>query len=210
MLSYNIQATKQFLGDCNHVQRVLFAVAYAERLFGVYRIRRDTVRQEMFETRAAIDSIWDAIRLPKTGQHIGYLDNAEQWIRGDDAAWNLLNPIYDNAILATIYACECLESGDVESAKWAADQGYNAADYIAYSLSGLDFQTPGNEAVILRSRCVQMELRNQRDDMYAIEKTASWTDAIDKVKISSITAAKKLTKALKKLAIIQSRESDLK
>lgn len=166
-------------------QRALFALSCAERLYPAYTLQRELYEGELAAARAALDEMWNALTMDHGSDTIRYSEVAdrysevaEEYLRGEDAEWNPLNPISDNAIAAVIYAVQCLNSGDFEAAKWAAVQAYEAADYVAHTLGDVEFGTKESETAIVQSPVVQTELLLQEEVIKTIENAASLSEAI--------------------------------
>lgn len=159
-------------------QRALFALSCAERLYPAYTLQRELHEGELAAARAALDEMWNALTMDHGADTIRYSEVAEEYLRGEDAEWNPLNPISDNAIAAVIYAVQCLNSGDFEAAKWAAVQAYEAADYVAHTLGDVEFGTKESETAIVQSPVVQTELLLQEEVIKTIENAASLSEAI--------------------------------
>jgi len=55
----------------------------------------------------------------------------------------------------------CHLTGQVENAVWAAVQGYEAVDYVAHTLGGIDFEGQKQKKFILETKYVQLEIKRQ-------------------------------------------------
>lgn len=158
------------LNDLPRESRVLFAAACAERLQPIHAmICRDLRLAECEMVRSALDSLWRSAEIAgDIPSRSVRTDELESLIRGDDVDGTermLTDPIADNAVAAVVYAFRCLNEGDVESAIWAAVQGYEAVDYTAHVSKGISFADPHAELLILSTDCVQAELSSQRADL---------------------------------------------
>ena len=190
MLTFDIKAIDETLSSMSPLQRVAFAVACAERLFAIYQLHPKQHPGELVAARAALDQIWNGMQSRKIGQHLAYVDDAEEWLRGEDAKWNPLNPLADNAIASIVFACQCFETGESEPAKWAAVQTYEAADYVAHTLARIDFESLEGADAIQCSACVQTELERQRNLLSVVTRLQNNSpDLVEDLKQRSMTEA---------------------
>jgi len=151
-------------------ERLTFALTCAERLFALYAVyAADTGLGRPDHLRSTLDSLVEVIASGKHGTALTFLEDYEALIPGDNAEWTPLNPLAENAVAAIAYACYCARNADPQDAAWAALQGYEAVDYLACTLSGVDFSRREAESAILGTEYVQAELLRQSRDLAEIE-----------------------------------------
>lgn len=131
--AYDEVALKAGLDALEPTQRVLFAAACAERLFGLYRLFAERTGQGAeAELRDALDLAWrvqsgDVPRSEVDGRRAG----AEALVpHDDDADWSVWSPFAQNGAASVAYALRAWLSGDSQDAVRAARQVYEAADYL--------------------------------------------------------------------------------
>ncbi len=178
MSDFDAKWLEQRLRGLGERHRALFALSCAERLYPAYCLQDEVHDREFALARAALDEMWNALAMKKRGNTIRYCEVAAEYLRGEGAEWNPMNPISDNAIAAVMYAVQCLNSGKVEAAKWAAVQSYEAADYVAHTLGNIDFGTKEAETAIVQSSVVQTELLLQKDVINTLENAVSLSEWI--------------------------------
>lgn len=130
---YDEVAIKAGLDALEPSERVLFASACAERLFGLYRLFAERTGQGAeAELRDALDLAWNVLSadVPRSDVE-GRQAGAEALVpHDDDADWSAWSPFAQNAAASVAYALRAWLSGDSQDAVWAARQVYEAADYL--------------------------------------------------------------------------------
>jgi len=155
------------------IGRMLFAWSCAERLFPLYEsFCEKTRRGRLNYLRSTLDHLWELALSEQTGHREPFLDDYESLIPGEDDKWTPLNPLAENAVAAVAYACQCQLDGKSESAVWAGVQSYEAVDYLAHTLEGIDFNAPQAEAMILSKDFVQAEIERQLRDLAELQTAA--------------------------------------
>jgi uncharacterized protein YjaG (DUF416 family) len=161
---------------------MIFASSCAERLFPLYQsFCEKTAQGRPNYLRSTLDQLWDLARRGQEGHEEAFLSDYESLIPGEDAEWTPLNPLAENAVAALAYACRCQLTGEAESAAWAAVQVYEAVDYLAHTLGGIDFTGPEAEADILKSEYVQAEIKRQLRDLAELENVVRDGSGIEHV-----------------------------
>ncbi len=176
MVAFDEQALKERLEGIGARWRLLFAVSCAERLFPLYKFFSERTRQGApNRLRSTLDQLWESVRRGRTGGEQPFLDEYESLIPGDEVEQSkrtLLDPLAEDAVAALAYACQCQVTGQTENAVWAARRGYEAVDYVAHGLEGMDYGTPETEKAILKKDYVQAELQQQYRDLDELERAA--------------------------------------
>ena len=103
------------------------------------------------------------------------MDYARRFVEGvaiDGAAMEKLasdmqhSPVLDrDDFAACVYLLDCLRSGDVQAAVWAAQRAYEARDLAAQTELEFSDYTPEVEAQLLGHPLVQAELSSQAADI---------------------------------------------
>jgi uncharacterized protein YjaG (DUF416 family) len=170
VIAFDRQLLQDRLEKLDPLCRTLFALSCAERLFPLYKaFSEKAVQAAPNRLRSTLDHLWEGARRKKTPHAEPFLEEYESLLPGEDAKWMPLNPLAENAVTALAYACQ---SGEAENAAWAAVQDYEAVDYIAHTLGGIDFKGPEAEAAILRTEYVQAEIKRQLRDLAELEHAA--------------------------------------
>lgn len=173
MTAFDKQVLQNRLDDIGPNGRTLFALSCAERLFPLYKSYGEASRQgDAGRLRSTLNQLWESMTSQQPCGKLSYLDEYESLIPHEDEQWTPLNPLAENAVAALAYACQCQVDGHTDNALWAAVQGYEAVDYIAHTLEGIEFEGPGAEAAILSNEHVQREIQNQLQDIAELERTS--------------------------------------
>jgi hypothetical protein len=108
--------------------RALFACACAERLMAAFRWFCDLTGSASFEVvRGALDAAWSP---GETGRGAG-ASEVTALLPGDkDGEMYLGSAVAQNAVACVAYALEARQTGEVQTAVWAARQLYEAADAV--------------------------------------------------------------------------------
>jgi len=182
MVAFDEQSLKCELTGITPIGRVLFALSCAERLYPLYELYAEkTGKNNRACVRSTLDQLWQSARGEQRTSEQSFLEEYESLVPGERAQWTPLNPLAENAVDAVAYACRCQSTGETENAVWAAVQGYEAVDYIAHTLQGIDFNEPGAEHVILKTEYVQTELQRQLRDLAELESVSDVATQIDNV-----------------------------
>jgi uncharacterized protein YjaG (DUF416 family) len=156
--------------------RTLFALSCAERLFPLYKaFSEKTMQGAPIGLRSTLDDLWESVAKGLTGVKQPFLDEYESLIPSDDVERTdrtRLDALADDAVAALAYTCQCQLTGETQNAVWAAERDYEAVDYIAHTLGGIDFKGPEEEEAILRTEYVQAELHHQLRDLTELEQAA--------------------------------------
>lgn len=185
VITFDSRTLEQSLDSLSGQQRALFALSCAERLYPAYSRHPKHNAGELDAARQALDQMWNKLKSTNEVDRIEYAQLAENYLRGEDAEWHPLNPIADNAIASVIYAAQCVDTGDSESAKWAAVQAYEAADYVAHTLASIVFGSRHSESAIAQSSVIQGELKLQQEIMQTLKDTPSSVAQVDALKSRS-------------------------
>jgi hypothetical protein len=78
--------------------------------------------------------------------------------------------IDDDDVAAGAFVLECMRSGDVQSAVWAADRGFDARMRAAERGRVFSVYTPEIDAALLADPAVQTELACQRKDLDSLKQ----------------------------------------
>ncbi len=173
MVKFDRQLLKDRLEGVSPRCRMLFALSIAERLFPLYQSFCETTgRGRPNYLRSTLDHMWELALRGQTGYEEPFLSDYESLIPGEDAEWNPLNGLADDAVAALAYACQCELTGDTQSAAWAAERGCDAVDYIAHTLEAMPYDTPEAREAILKKEYVQAEIKRQLRDIAELENVA--------------------------------------
>lgn len=173
MVMFDEQFLKNRLESISPHCRALFALTCAERLFPLYQLFSEkTGRGRPNYLRSTLDHLWELALSGETGYKESFLGDYQSLILGENAEWDLLNGLADDAVASLAYACQCQLTGETQSAYWAAVRGYEAVDYTAHTLEGMDYDTPAAEVAILQKEYVQAEIQRQLRDVAELESVA--------------------------------------
>jgi len=182
MVVFDRDSLKDRLEGVSHHCRVLFALSCAERLFPLYELFSErTSYGDSTCLRSTLDHLWESVLRGQTGSKEPFLNDYESLVPGEDSEYTPFNAIAENAVAALTYACRCQQTGDTASAVWTAVQGYEAVDYIANTLEGIDYRTPEGEALILKKEYVQAEIQRQLRDIAELEEVARDVVALERI-----------------------------
>jgi hypothetical protein len=145
-----------------------FALACAERLLPAYhRYCQEYGRGQWEVIRRQADELWIQLHKGIVAPDNNFILSYSSLAPSDDvpkAFRTPLDALAENAILALGAAWECHRDADSGKALWSSQQGYEAADYLAQNLSGIDFRDPTGERDLVSSEFVQRELATQWND----------------------------------------------
>jgi hypothetical protein len=156
------QRIHEMLSGLPPVRRAAFAVGCAERLFPAYCLRPEYSPGELAATRKALDELWEEVEAGRSGRHIDYQDFAQELLPDPDSQHHSLDVFAEDAVSATVYACECLESGDVQAAVWSSRREHEAAYQIACVVGRLEHASIEK---IDRSPYMQLVYCRQHEDL---------------------------------------------
>ncbi len=112
---------------------------------------------------------WALDQNPDLEQAHFRLDQSKRIAKLLSAAEGNLAKYAEDAVTALAYAlCAYLHTPD--QAGWAAQCGYEAADYFVNQESGIDYERDG-EAAVLAHPVVQREISRQNDDLILLESS---------------------------------------
>jgi len=140
--------------------RLAFAAACLEHLLS---LGAQTEPRPNFAGREAMASALRIVRAP----NVGGVDQAEihamqamiqRWLPNEDNDWNDNSAWDQSAGLAALYMLDCAMSGSSQDAVNAAVQVYEAADHMADTELGIDWNDPDAESRILSHPRVQNAL----------------------------------------------------
>jgi hypothetical protein len=117
--------------------------------------------------------LWESVRRGQTSCEQPFLNEYESLIPGEQVERSKrtpLDPLAEDAVAALAYASQCQVTGEAENAVRAARRGYEAVDYIAHTLEGMDYDTREAQAAILNKEYVQAELQRQLRDIAELER----------------------------------------
>jgi hypothetical protein len=149
MLRFDEDLLRRKLLRLGKVQRLVFAVACAERAFGPYRYyARQARRGRPRLLRATLNSLWSSAIQQRLGHKEPFLDIGSDLIplscmQADEEIEQRalykkphdLDCIADDAVCTLFYACKCELRGNIKYAIWAALCDYNL---VSESIVDLD------------------------------------------------------------------------
>jgi len=202
MLSFDRESLKRRLDSVSTRSRTAFALACAERLMPLYNAFSERNANHRWSyLRLTADNFWGQLLKNTVMPNHEFLNEYPSLAPNDGwptSEFTLLNPLAENAVLALGSAAECHDSEDAENAVLAAEQAYEAVDYLAQNAEGLDYRDIGGEDAILKSDVVQDELKRQMDDLAVLESTSEqdsqYLSIIDSLREQSIDAGESLKK----------------
>ena len=154
--------------------RTVFALTCSERLLPLYEAYCARSKKGRWSyLRSASDKLWDQVSEGMVRADDEFLAEYPSLAPGDETPRSertLLDPLAENAVLALGSAWECQISGESQKAFWAAEQAYEAMDYMAQNLEGIDYGEPGGEEALRESDLAQSELQRQLDSLATLEK----------------------------------------
>lgn len=174
MLSFDRESLTCRLDRLSQRSRTVFALACSERLLPIYEAfgaKSPTAR--WIYLRAKADDLWDQLTEGVVRPDDKFLAKYPSLAPGDATPRSqrtLLDPLAENTVLALGSAWESHVSGESKVACWAAEQAYEAMDYMAQHLEGIDYGKPDGEDALLKSNLVQDELRRQLDNLTILEQ----------------------------------------
>lgn len=174
ILRFDSNALVKRLDSLPPLARAEFGYRSAERLYPLYlrlatatgRGGADELRSALDELRKDLDSGGRRLSDLRTGELVTL---CERLVPPEDTSWTEMLPPAQNAAAAAAFALRCRRTGKSQEAAWAAQQGYEAADYVATHRADVDLNAPGAEGRMLADPVVQDELRAQLADLRAIE-----------------------------------------
>jgi Protein of unknown function (DUF416) len=150
-----------------------FALACAERLLPTYHRYCQEYGGGRWEViRHQADELWIQLHQGIIAPDDSFVSSYSSLAPSDDipkASRTPLDALAENAVLALGAAWECYRDADSGKALWSSQQGYEAADYLAQNLSGIDFRDPAGERDLISSEFVQRELAAQWNDILQLE-----------------------------------------
>jgi hypothetical protein len=154
--------------------RTVFALSCAERLLPLYEAfsAKSTMGRWNY-LRSVSNKLWDLLLEGIVCTHDDFLAEYPSLAPGDDTPRSertLLDPLAENAVLALGSAWECHVCGQSEKAFWAAEQAFEAMDYMAQNVEDIDYGKPDGEEALRRSGFVQGELKRQLDSLTTLEQ----------------------------------------
>ena len=180
MLGFDERSLSDRLGKLPTLRRVMFAAACAERLQGFYDLYcARTGRGQPRSVREGLDAVWQyAEEASVEMEELARLaENCEALVAEVYEPYHSTSDYAENALAAVVYALETPLTHSVERAMWAAMQGHEAADSFVQWRDDVDFNVPGTEDTVLRSREVQAELAQQEADLSELERETGLSDA---------------------------------
>lgn len=174
MLSFDRESLARRLDGISPRSRTVFALACSERLLPMYEAfsaRSPRGRWSLLRAKSA--NLWDQLSEGVVHPDHEFLAEYPSLAPGDDTPRSertLLDPIAENTVLALGSAWECHVSGESEKAFWAAEQAYEAMDYLAQILEDIDYGEPDGEEALRQSDLVQDELKRQLDNLTTLEQ----------------------------------------
>lgn len=211
VLTFDKESLKSRLDGMSTRSRTAFALACAERLMPLYHafsVRNANSRWSYLRSMA--DNLWDQLRTDTVMPNVEFLKVYASLAPGDDwptSEFTLLNPLAENAVLALGAAWKCHLEKDSRCACFSAGHAYEAVDYLAQNVGGLDYRDIGGEDTILKTHVVQNELSRQIDDLAmlenASEQDSTYLDIIDLMRKQAIDSGKSLEKVAQALVITQ-------
>ncbi|MFM8221363.1 MAG: DUF416 family protein [Planctomycetaceae bacterium] len=174
MLTFNKELLISRLDGLCSRSRTVFALACAERLMPCYSVfcTKSIIGQWCY-LRSVADELWDQLGKGVVRPNQEFLAEYPSLAPGDHTARSertLLDPLAENAVLALGSAWESHISGDSKKAFWAAEQAYEAMDYITQNIRDVDFGEADGELSILEGELVQNELKRQTNDITTLEQ----------------------------------------
>ena len=157
MYRYDSAELKRRLGELPATARVAFALACAERLTAYSRHSSDSVEYE----------------LAKAARELGRRYVAGAAIADDelDALTSRLESspdIDDDDMAACAFVLECMSTGEVQPAVWAAERALDARERAAERRMVIKVYTPEIDAALLADPDTQAELARQQADLDAL------------------------------------------
>ena len=156
--------------------------------------------------RSIADDLWEQLIGKTVTPNHEFLDKYPNLAPNDDwpvSEFTMLNPLAENAVLALGSASECHVSEDGECAVLAAEQAFEAVDYLAQNADDLDYCEIGGEEAILISDVVQKELKRQIDALALLEITleqdSEYIGVINSLREQSIESGAKLRRVAETL-----------
>ena len=110
--------------------RAAFALSCAERLFPFYVFyQRATQLGDPVGVRAILDIGWNSLKEKPDVDLLRQLHaRLDEYLPDDEDSGALVSTFAEDAIAATIFAIEALETGRAKPAQWAASRIYEACD----------------------------------------------------------------------------------
>jgi Protein of unknown function (DUF416) len=177
MLVFDEKVLTERLKGMDPLCRTAFALACAERLFPLYALNSArSSRGAPGRLRSTLDENWGRLIKGGTACEQPFLQEYDYLLlepEAEGAQADPLGPLAEDAVAALAYACRSQVTGEPANAMWAARRGYEAVDYIAHTLEGMDYDTPEGEHAILTRRYVQMELRSQLRDIEELARVSN-------------------------------------
>jgi hypothetical protein len=165
MLRFNQELLISRLNAIRPPSRTVFALACADRLLPLYEVySMKSVKGNWDYLQTKSDNLWDQVLKGLVISDDEFLDEYPELAPGDDtprAERTILDPLAENAVIALGSAWECHVSGESQKAFWAAEQAYEAIDYMAQNIKNIDYREPDGEEALLQSGFVQGELNRQ-------------------------------------------------
>lgn len=151
-----------------------FALACAERLLPSYhRYCQEYGCGKWEVVRRQADELWIQLHDGIVAPDEYFVSSYSSLAPSDNvpkAARTPLDALAENTILALGAAWECYRDSDPSKALWSSQQGYEAADYLAQRLVGIDFREPAGERDLVSSGYVQRELKAQWNDILTLNR----------------------------------------
>lgn len=176
MLSFDRESLTRRLDGITPRSRTVFALACSERLlpmYEAYSAKSPRARWDYLRTKA--DNLWDQLSEGVLRPDHEFLTEYPSLAPGDNTPRSertLLDPLAENTVLALGSAWESHVSGESEKAFWAAEQAYEAMDYMAQNLEDIDYGEPDGEEALRQSDLVQDELKRQLDNLTTLEQVS--------------------------------------
>ncbi|TWT34791.1 DUF416 family protein [Blastopirellula retiformator] len=176
MLFFDQVELKRRLDCLSSRSRMAFALACAERLLPFYHAFSEVHANNRWSyLRSIANTSWDQLLNNVVIAKHEFLREYPSLAPNDDwpkSEFTLLDPLAENAVLALGLASECYFSEFGEPAVLAAEQAYEAVDYLAQNTECLDYRETGSEEAILKCDVVQDELKRQIDTLAMLEGTS--------------------------------------
>lgn len=212
MLTFDRDSLKRRLDCVTSRSRTAFALACAERLMPLYdAFSERNANQRWSYLRLTANKLWEQLLKNTVVPNHEFLNEYPSLAPNDDwptSDFSVLNPLAENAVLALGSAAECHESEDSGSAVLAAEQAYEAVDYLAQHAEALDYRDIGGEDAIMKAEVVQGELQRQMDALDMLENTTeqdpNYVGIIDSLREQSICSGESLKRVAQ--SIVKSRQ----